>query len=243
MSKEPRRIYTGHNGERLPGVTSILGLLNKPALLGWAARVAAEATAEAIFDGGASREVAVLTGKNAHNKKRDKAADLGTLAHELVEMHYTDGAPLVDVSIPDNAKAHGAYQRVVEHMERTATRVIRSEVALSDPAMGFGGTLDFVLERGGALYIGDLKTGKAAYDEVIIQLAAYRWLWSKHEPDMPLAGGGLLIHSPIDGVCTEVMITPAQLDVGQHIFGALVEVYKNLDKCKLDRPEIEKGIP
>lgn len=244
-TKPPRRQYIGHNGEKLPGVTQILQLLNKPALLGWAAKIAAEETARGILDGAMSREQAIQFGKGAHNRKRDKAADLGTLAHDLVERHYKVGAPVVDVSSPDMARVHGAYRRVVEHFDRTDTKVSASEVALVDKDLGFGGTIDFIVERDGRRYMGDLKTGKSAYDEVIIQLAAYRWLWSKHCPDQPITGGGLLVHSPIDGVCTEVLIPSEQLDIGQHIFGALIEIHKNLPRCKLARPEThdEGAIP
>lgn len=243
--KPPRRQYIGHNGEKLPGVTSVLQLLNKPALLGWAAKIAAEETASAILDGGIHRDGAIEIGRKAHLKKRDKAADLGTRAHDLVEHHYKVAAPIVDVSTSDGARVHGSYSRVVDHFFRTKTIVAASEVAIVDKDLGFGGTIDFVLVRDGKRFIGDLKTGKAAHDEVIIQLAAYRWLWSKDCPDEPIDGGGILIHSPLDGVCTEVAISSEQLDVGQHIFGALIEIHKHLPKCKLGKPETndEGAIP
>lgn len=241
--KKTRRDYRGHNGEKLVGVTSVIGLLNKPALLGWAARVAAEATAEAILDGGASREMAITIGKAAHLKRRDHAADLGTRAHELVEQHYTSGPPIVDVSTSDAAKVHGAYSRVVALLDGSASRVLHCEVALEDKDAQFGGTIDGIVERNGLLYVFDLKTGKAAYDETIIQLGAYRHLWQLHNPTMPLTGGGLLIHSPIDGVATEIHVTPEQLSAGAAIFAALLAIHKTLPQCKLNRPEIEKGIP
>lgn len=242
--KKVRRDYRDANGNKLPSVTTVIGLLNKPALMGWAARIAAEATAHAIIEGGMAKDAAVALGKIAHNRTRDHAADLGTRAHDLVERHYVDGPPMVDVSDSDNAKVHGAYARVVAHFDGTETTVVASEVQLVDLTLGFGGTLDFVLSRGGLMFMGDLKTGKAAYDEVVIQLAAYRWLWNLHNPTQQINGGGLVIHSPIEGECTEIPITIAQLDAGRHIFGCLLEVYKALPKCKLNRLDIgEGGVP
>ncbi len=46
-TKKPRRQYRDGNDKRLPGVTTVLGVLDKPALVPWAARQAAEATAAA----------------------------------------------------------------------------------------------------------------------------------------------------------------------------------------------------
>ena len=40
-----RRNYRDGEGKKLPGVTTVLGVLEKPALVPWAARIAAEATA------------------------------------------------------------------------------------------------------------------------------------------------------------------------------------------------------
>ena len=84
MTKKPRRQYKDANGKRLPGVTTVLGVLEKPALIGWAATVAAEATADACANGLPPDQARIL-GRAAVFARRDKAADLGTRAHAMVE--------------------------------------------------------------------------------------------------------------------------------------------------------------
>lgn len=86
------------NGKPLTGVTTALSTINKPNLLGWAARMAYEDTLEMVQShiGGTSIEFAIkkmceyIQGilkdkKYAHNKKSRSAMDIGTVAHNWVE--------------------------------------------------------------------------------------------------------------------------------------------------------------
>ena len=110
-TKKPRRQYKDANGKKLPGVTTILGVLDKPALLWWAAREAAQATAAAIVDGGMPADRAIEVGKKAPFQRRAEAADAGTQAHACVEAHYA-GEPW-----PEDASdaARACAQRVIDH--------------------------------------------------------------------------------------------------------------------------------
>ena len=83
--KAPRRQYKDASGNKLPSVTTILGaVIAKPGLIHWAAKISAEATAEAILDGFCSREEAIAAGTKAPNSHRDHAAGLGTIVHAMV---------------------------------------------------------------------------------------------------------------------------------------------------------------
>ncbi len=63
-------VYKTKDGQRVPSVTTILGILNKPALLDWAWRCGCD-------------------GIN-YKAIRDNAADIGTLAHYMI-MTYLRG--------------------------------------------------------------------------------------------------------------------------------------------------------
>lgn len=239
--KKPRRHYVDAAGNRLPSVTTIIGLLNKPALMGWAARMAAEYVGErlrgCILTGDSDDEfvnTVIAAGKNAHNTTRDHAAKLGTDAHALVERHYDGETIAVDVGTEDAALVHGSYRRTVEHFTKTGTELIYNELQMVDPVLGYGGTMDFVLRRGSRFLVGDLKTGKGVYDEVVIQLGAYTSLLKLAVPTLEI-DGGVVVHSPIHGEVAEYEITKDQLAYGASIFGALLLVYKNIDKCKLNK--------
>ncbi|NBW17480.1 MAG: hypothetical protein EBR82_56820 [Caulobacteraceae bacterium] len=232
MSQKTRRDYRDAANRRLPGVTTILGNLSKPELFGWYAKTAAEAAADAVMRGLPVTE-AVTVGAAAPNARRDAAADAGTLAHNFVEAHFADEPVLADLSDETQAKAHGAYRRIVDHLEKTGCRVLRSECVLVDTVAGYGGTIDLVVERDGWRFIVDIKTGKRAYNDVIAQLGAYRTLWLHHWPDQPIAGG-FVIHAPLDGDVVEIPITNDQLDIGAGIFGACLVIHKARPSMRLE---------
>jgi hypothetical protein len=226
--KKPRRQYRDDNGKRLPGVTTVLGVLDKPALVPWAARVAAEATAAAIIDGGQPAAQAIETGRLAPFRRRQDAADAGTQAHACVEAHYA-GEPW-----PEDASdaARACARRAIGHIEARGYRVIASEwsATIFDHGEGWGGTLDLIVEREGLVFVADLKTGKGAFDSVVPQLAAYRHLWDLkrgplHGPD-EITGGGIVFHAPIeDDIVSEIALSPAKLDAGWRVFHGALAVY------------------
>jgi hypothetical protein len=226
-----RRDYRDAQGKKLPGVTTILGILDKPALLPWAAGCGARAAARAA-DQGLRGEDLVAVAKAAWRKERDAAADAGTLAHAYVEAHFAGEGVMADLDDPQQAQAHGVYRRVIDHLTDTGTEVLVSEVAMVHEANGFGGTVDFVLERDGVRYIADLKTGKRAYDEVIAQISAYRALWVLHHPETPIHAG-LVVHAPLEGPVVEHLITSEQLDIGAALFAAAHAAYRLRPQMKL----------
>jgi hypothetical protein len=225
-TKKPRRQYRDSDGRRLPGVTTVLGVLDKPALVPWAARQAAEATAAAMVDGGQPAAQAIEIGRKAPFQRRQDAADAGTQAHACLEAHYI-GEPW-----PEDASdaARACAQRVINHIEARGYRVIASEWAstIFDYGEGWGGTLDLILEREGLVYVADLKTGKGAFDEVVPQLAAYRHLWdfSRDDREHWITGGGVVFHAPIEGdTVAEIALPPAKLDAGWRVFHGALTVY------------------
>lgn len=226
--KKPRRQYRDPDGKRLPGVTTVLGVLDKPTLIPWAARVAAEAAVAAMVDGGQPATQAVDIGRLAPFKRRQDAADAGTQAHACVEAHYA-GEPW-----PEDAsdEARACAKRVIGHLEARGYRVIASEWSdvLWEYGAGWGGTLDFIVERDGLVFVADLKTGKGAYDEVVPQLAAYRHLWDIrrdpiNRPDW-ITGGGVVFHAPVEGdTVAEIVLSQEKLDAGWRVFHGALEVY------------------
>jgi hypothetical protein len=233
-AKAPRRQYMTAEGTKLPSVTTILGAaVAKPGLISWAARVAAEATAEAILDGFCDRDVAIAEGTKAPNSRRDGAADLGTRAHALVEAHYAGED--VQVEGLDVDVLMDCYHRAVRAISERWT-VEQSEWG-GVSALGYGGTLDLLVidnETQKRLLV-DLKTG-SYHPEAIAQLAAYRQLWQEHNPDK-LIDGGAILHVPVKGdTATVIGISSESLDAGWNLFEAAKIVHGTLPKLVFDEP-------
>jgi hypothetical protein len=158
--------YKTRDGNKVPGVTTVLGIINKPALLAWAWQCG--------MDGIDFR------------KSKDKAADIGTIAHFLIECHLKGVEPDTSEFAPaDLSRAETAYIKWLSWWDAGKFTFIASEIQLVSEKHKYGGTLDIVAkDSAGITTLIDLKTGKGIYDEMWFQVnGAYRQLWDELHPD------------------------------------------------------------
>lgn len=158
--KEKTRIHTVYktsDGTRVPSVTTILGILNKPALLEWAWRCGCDGL--------------------DYKAVRDQAADIGTLAHYLIMCHLQGIEPDTPQWSPaDVDRAENCVLSYLEWERGKDLKPLLIEQQLVSEEDKFGGTVDCVAELNGEIVLVDYKTGKAIYPEMFAQLAAYRHL-------------------------------------------------------------------
>ncbi|MFJ4701945.1 hypothetical protein ACIP5N_27670 [Streptomyces sp. NPDC088768] len=164
------------SGSRVPGVTSIIGMLAKPYLPAWAAKMAAEAAVDNLRAvttiAATDRTGAVDFVKNAHRRYTASRADIGSAAHDIFERMIRD-EPVGEI-----APELDPYRRhFAQFLDAVQPELIHSEdVAWSD-TNAYAGSFDALLrirdDHGAHTVIVDWKTGKATYPEVGLQLAAY----------------------------------------------------------------------
>lgn len=165
-------------GEYTPSATQVLGIINKPALLGWAVNCAIEFLKKVIKAGRSYDELEILDmleeAKGAHRKKKEKAADIGTLAHDWCEKyikailnHQPDPEPLV------NEQARNCCQAFTKWVSENNVAFIKSERKIYSKLWKYAGTLDIEAIVNGKRCICDLKTGSGIYDEYFMQVASY----------------------------------------------------------------------
>lgn len=144
-------------GDSVPGVTTVLGVLNKPALVIWSNRLG-------------------LQGIDS-TKYKDKMANIGTLAHMLVMNHFKKATPdLSEFSQQDIDKANNCLKSFYSWEQQHTLVPIAIEVPWVSDIYGYGGTADFVGMIDGQLEIVDFKTGSGLYNDYLYQVAAYRQL-------------------------------------------------------------------
>ena len=149
--------YKNKKGEIVPGVTTVLGLLSKPQLVKWANNLG-------------------LQGIDS-SKYVDKMASIGTLAHYMVECYLTKTSQDLTAYSPEEIdKAENALISFFEWERQYEIEPLGNEMRLLSEEFGYGGTVDFYCKINGKFNLVDFKTGKAIYNEHIIQLAAYRQL-------------------------------------------------------------------
>jgi hypothetical protein len=164
-------VYRDQQGQRLPSVTTIVGRFK---------------------DGGGLVRWAFRRGRDGLDMNaKDRAADAGTLAREMVTAHLHGKrwqlATRINPTLLIKAKSGFNAYLVWERMYRPAIRDI--EIPLASARYRYGGTLDAVGVFAGKLALLDWKTSDAVYQDHLIELAAYKTLWDETYPDHPITGG------------------------------------------------------
>mgnify|MGYP001603574069 CR=1 FL=1 len=148
-------VYKKKDGTIVAGVTTILGMLDKPALLNWAWELGTRGL--------------------DYRKVRDKAASIGTIAHYLIECHLMNEKPdLSDYTPNDINKAETAFLAYLDFEKKYHLQIIQSEFPLVSEFYGFGGTIDCYCKLDGKPALLDFKTSSGLYPEMRCQVAAYQ---------------------------------------------------------------------
>ena len=205
----------------LPSVTTILRIVNKPALIYWAANSVANyaldnldtitdlmhvgLTSEELKDHPPDRDGAYRLLKGSPWSHRDRAANVGTIVHDIIAKLTLDEEVDVPVAAQPYVDAWGEFVRDYGDEFEAA------EMTVFSLEHGYAGTLDALFRFGKLLGTLDYKTrqGKkkaavSAYETELLQVAAY----SKAEwillPDgsmerMPKIDGGSILMLCDDG--------------------------------------------
>jgi len=173
----PTAPYYLQDGTRVPGTTTIIGRFKESgALIRWAYN----------------------RGKDGLElyESRDKAAELGTIVHEMVEK-FIKGEDITDMttslSIDDEKQVMSAFDAFEEWFESNKFKIVAQEMHLVSEVYRYGGTPDAIAyDSKGRLCLLDWKTSNSVHADYIYQLAFYRILWNENNTDMQLTGGSHL---------------------------------------------------
>lgn len=240
---------TGHSywyeGKRLVGVTTVLDLLAKPALIGWAAKQATLHVRTGWEPGKMYQqdEIDFVLGeaRTKYNAVRDEAKDAGTIAHEWVQGYWYG----VDQERPTNERAAQAVDEFLKWRLAHDVQILEVEFCVCDPVLGIAGTLDKLAIVDNEPFVRqiDLKTGKFIYLENVVQTAKYNRMLEPLVEGLPL-GPPLLLHAPSAGGAYQVVkfedlkvpegrgsnrtLRPLTIDECVEVFDGLVPAYRNL---------------
>lgn len=161
------RWYTLPDGERLPSVTTILRRLHSFPLERWKMAKVAEYVARdpelhalAYTDSFAAAKQALQRGPN-----------MGSALHGISELidvgHAVDGIPEI-VAL----QSQGYRDAMLAHK----IKMVRTEIVVVNLTVGYAGRFDRIIQipsEGPSNKLADVKTSKAVYPEVAMQLGAY----------------------------------------------------------------------
>lgn len=167
-----------------PGVTGVLSVINKPALVNWSRKSALEAVRAQLLERFPSLALTTKGRKVGFNlvdideilavaakrpdQLKDDAADLGTKAHAYIDTIVKGGKIS---NIPDDILT--PVMAFAEWWDGSGMEFLSGDLKVASLEHGYGGSLDALGIRGSTLVLLDWKTSKALYDEYALQVAAY----------------------------------------------------------------------
>lgn len=179
-----KHMYT-LDGKPMHGITTILRVIAKPALITWAANMAVDHiwnnTERFLGELNQYNEANFLElceeARNAHTKKKESAGEAGTTVHAEIEayinyclQHEGWAVPLLNELDKEVAPQTNEF---VSWALKYGVKFFASELKLYSEKLWCAGTADFICEINGKMYVGDVKTSSAIYPEFFIQASAY----------------------------------------------------------------------
>jgi len=189
LGEEPKLVRPDTDDLRLWSVTTLIGALDKPALVYWSASETAKAAVDRMAvwtsileNDGRDEAIRYLTGARFRRGRGERSAtELGTAVHAACEYKVIHGVwrqeDLGDFELRPFLTQFGAFLHDFDPQYGAA------EVTVFNPTYGYAGTADAFIRIGAQSFILDIKTSregvdgqgkpKTPYPEAALQLSAY----------------------------------------------------------------------
>lgn len=189
------------NGREVTGTTTIVGVIDKPALVKWAVKVSFEVMLKLLKK--RFKEILTLNKKQfealvletideakkePENRKKE-AGRFGTIVHAICEHFNLTGEVLspYDERLPEDIpplvatftakqldKAVALVGEYVEWFRENKVEVVAAEQNVFSETYFVGGIFDMILRIDGKLYIADFKTSSGVYPSQFVQMGGYQ---------------------------------------------------------------------
>lgn len=199
---EKNHVYT-LNGKRLYGVTSVLGVIAKPALIQWSANIATIKALSSPQDENLKNAVLKKLDEKgkistesmkaldeqfpqfkeirlAHRAKTEESAVAGTDIHKIIEDIVKNAIYTNNGFVKEKTHELKQIQNFLDWAHEEPTQFLYSEKKLYSKNMWVAGTCDLCFTRKGKKYVGDIKTTEAIWDRTpFFQIAAYEIMFEE----------------------------------------------------------------
>lgn len=165
------------NGDKFPGVTTVLGAIGKPALIIWAKNLVVgvvETYLRGMLNQKITLDEAMLQQILAHartepDKIKTETANLGTRTHEAIMriLQGENGGVTDDIAL--------AVKSFLTWKTQNPFTVVHLEKPVASLEYGYAGRPDMIAKDKDGYFVADWKTSKdgTVYKETAMQLAAY----------------------------------------------------------------------
>lgn len=163
--------------KRLTGVTTYMGIIDKPALIPWAVGLTVGYVRDhldEIRQGDLEAKDILERARAESNKQRDIAAEIGKAIHQWIDDHQRGNTP----EMPSDPKVLQGVNAFLSFLDEYKVTFLWTERILYSKKHGYVGTADMGLKFGnngmrGKKFLADTKTTNNIYCETGLQTAAY----------------------------------------------------------------------
>jgi len=238
MMKDER--WYNIDGKEYPSVTTILQAINKPAIAPWMAKMERLYVLDSIRD--------ILTdpkhewldaqldpdkfvrlieeaakGKKAGDKEKEKAGEIGSQSHKLIEWATKTELGLKVGPRPKvQDAAEIAYMAWEDWRKEADITLIAAEQTVCSKIHGYAGTLDLEATAQGVPTIVDYKTGRQIWPESYLQNWAYRIALAEMRNRSPGEFTGLIVRLP--KTIEDPEFQPVRVPGGEEMFEVFLAV-------------------
>jgi hypothetical protein len=198
FAEKSHRYKVSDSGEKAvhcPSVTTILNVLNKPALVEWGVKCACNYVEDnlKLLVAGNSFSVEqifkiVEQARTAHDRTRQEAADIGTSVHDWLSVYWKNGMSSgcwQPQNLPEEQKAKNCVEAALNWFKEHSLTPVKIEDAQYSRKLKICGRPDFIGYIDGTLSVLDYKSTRSIYPEVALQMTAYGYMHEEEFGENP----------------------------------------------------------
>jgi len=257
---DPAKHVYRANGIVVNGVTTILGVLDKPFLTSWASKEAVkelgyyerqiwtpngyidvpqEEQAEGLGRLNATLEhFKIMTAdeywhtlhqaKNAHTRRKQEAASIGTMTHKWIEDYIKGFNP----EMPTIPKVKNGVEAFLKWLNGNKVEFKLSEAKVYSKKFKIAGTLDWTAIVNGISTLGDIKTSNFFDQKFFWQTSAYQYARQEEYPDEAYGQQVIIRCDKNDG--TVEVFTSTEYRKNIKAFAACITIFNRQKQTKKD---------
>jgi hypothetical protein len=236
FKKSSHRTVIDDNGQRVkpPSVTTVLGILNKPAIIPWAVNKTADFIHDGFKDLTAGNSFSIDAvfklieqSRRASEAAREEAAEIGTDAHDFLAAYLRGMSSGVCPQMPEDGPVRNCINAALDWITQHDVRPTIIEYPLYSRKFQITGRPDFIGLIDGEFSVLDFKSTKCLWPEVPLQMAPYAKMYDEEYGQLPTVRWGLRMDK-ISGEFEDKKYLPADLDVDFDTFMCCFKIYDRL---------------
>ncbi len=165
-----KHIFTDEQDNKLESVTDFTRILDKPALIPWAVKMAIDYLRNKWLEGEPVSEAEFQEAAKQHRLTKEKAADRGTAIHDLVSKWIRKQK----YEIPEDEKIRNGFDAFLKFQQEHKAKWLENEMIVYSAKHNYVGILDALAVIDKKLTLVDFKSSNGIWPEMSYQVGGYR---------------------------------------------------------------------